>query len=399
VTAVALRRNRDFVALWVGQAVSNLGISISSFAYPLVVLVGTGSATKAGLVGSVLTGTTFFLRLPAGALVDRWDRRRIMLACDAGRALASASLAVALALGHFYLSHVLAVAVVEGSLGVLFGPAESAAVRRVVEPEQRREAVARNQSRAQIPGVLGPPLGGVLLAGGRSLPFVADAISYLVSFAAVASVRTPLHEQANERRGRQLSEMFEGIRWLWARPFLRSLLVWEALGMVVYGSLGLVILVLARDRGASPPELGAMFAIMSAGAVAGAFSTPWLLRALPARVLVLLSAWVSPALILVLLVAHSPYLIGLLGAVSLFLTPAVGALLFASISANAPDELQGRTIGGAIQITNLASPVAPVLGGVLIGALGTSRTLLVDAAFLFCLALGASLSRGLRQAD
>src|SRR4051794_38073412 len=148
VPAPPLRRNRQFVALWVGQAVSNLGISISSFAYPVLVLGATGSPAQAGLVGSTLAVTTFFLRLPAGVLVDRWNRKTIMVVCDLGRAVVSASLALALALGHFRLVHVLAVAVAEGAFGVLFGPAESATVRRVVAPEQIRDAVARNQSRA-----------------------------------------------------------------------------------------------------------------------------------------------------------------------------------------------------------------------------------------------------------
>jgi MFS family permease len=98
-----LRRNRDYVALWIAQAVSMLGTSISSLAYPLVIFDATGSAAKAGLVTSTLTATTFVLRLPAGVLVDRWSRRRILLLCDAGRALAVASLAVTLALGHLVL--------------------------------------------------------------------------------------------------------------------------------------------------------------------------------------------------------------------------------------------------------------------------------------------------------
>jgi MFS family permease len=137
-----------------------LGISISSFAYPLVVLDQPGSPAKAGLVGSILGGTAFFLRLPAGVLVDRWNRRAILIACDVGRALNAAAFAIALALGHFFYPQVLAVAFVEAALGVLFGPAEAAAVRRVVAPEQVRAAVAQNQSRSAIPGLIGPPLGG-----------------------------------------------------------------------------------------------------------------------------------------------------------------------------------------------------------------------------------------------
>src|SRR3954471_23419945 len=112
----SLRRNRDYQALWLGQAVSNLGISISSFAYPVIVLTATGSPAKAGLVGSVLAGTAFFLRLPAGGLVDRWNRRAILIACDAGRAVNAGAFAAALAAGHLYFPHVLVVAFVEASL-------------------------------------------------------------------------------------------------------------------------------------------------------------------------------------------------------------------------------------------------------------------------------------------
>jgi predicted MFS family arabinose efflux permease len=390
-----LHRNRDFVALWVGNAVSWLGISISSFAYPLVVLQATGSAAKAGLVGSVLTATTFFLRLPAGALTDRWDRKRIMIACDAGRAAASASLAVALALGHFHLWHVLIVAFLEGSLGTLFGPAESAAVRRVVAPEQRREAVALNQSRVQLPSLIGPPLGGVLLSMSRALPFVADAISYLVSLIAVLFVRTPLRDPPTDHDDTQ--SIFEGIRWLWRRPFLRALLVWMGLGSLAFGGIGLVILVLARSRGASSFELGVMFSIVGAGMVAGALATPRLIKQYSGRTLVVTSAWILPAAWFFLLPAHSPYLIGLLGAVASFLAPAVAAVLFSTIAADAPDHLQGRTTAGAIQISSMPAPIAPLAAGLLAGSLGPRDTVIVYGAFLVALAGLATTSRGLRE--
>jgi MFS family permease len=384
-----LRRNREFVALWVGGAVSNLGISISSFAYPLVVLAATGSPAQAGLVGSVLTATTFFLRLPAGALTDRLDRKRIMLASDAGRAAASLSLALALWLWRFHLWHVLLVAFVEGSLGTLFGPAESAAVRLVVPPEQRRDAVARNASRGQLPGVLGPPIGGVLLAASRALPFVADAMSYLVSLAAIATVRTPLREPADGAT--TPSGMFEGVRWLWRRPFLRALLVWMCLETLAFGGLGLVIVVLARDLGASPRELGVLFTITAAGSLAGALATPWVLRNVQPPAIVIGFSWTFGLATVLLLVPRSPYVLGVLGAGAFFLVPAIGSLLFSTISAEAPDELQGRTIAGAIQLASLSAPVAPLLAGLLTGALGARHTIVVYAGFLGLLAIGASI--------
>jgi MFS family permease len=395
---IPLRRNRDFVALWVGQAVSNLGISISSFAYPLVVLEVTHSAVKAGAVGSVLTATTFVVRLPAGALVDRLDRRRLMIVCDAARATASSSLAAAIALGHFRFAHVLVVAFVEGSMGTVFGPAESAAVRLAVAPEQRREAVALNQSRSQVPGVVGPPLGGALLAAGRSLPFVADAISYLVSLTAILMVRSPYRETQPAPRSRHvLADALDGVRWLWAQPFLRALLVWMSFASFALASIGLVILVYARDRGGSPGELGVMFALTSAGGVAGAVATPVILRRIRPRRLILAFSWLFAGMTATVLALSSPYAIGVAGGVAFLAAPALGALLFSSIATDAPDELQGRATSGAIQIAGLATPVAPLAAGLLVAHAGARTTLALYAGFAVLLALAAASSRRLGE--
>ena len=272
-----LRQNRDFITLWIGQAVSHLGISISSFAYPVVALMATGSATKAGAIGSVLAGTAFVLRLPAGLIVDRCNRRALMVICDLGRALNSAAFALLLALGHFVFAQALAVAFIEAALGVVFGPAESASIRRVVGPERVREAVAQNQSRSAIPGLVGAPLGGLLLTAGRALPFAADALSYLVSLVSVISVRTPLAAPSRVPEQPLLDSLLEGLRWIWPRRFLRTLLLWMMAGSAVWGGIGLVVLVVARDHGASTRVLGLMFAITGAGALLGALATPRLM--------------------------------------------------------------------------------------------------------------------------
>ena len=77
-----LRGNRDFLLLWTAGTASGLGSQLTLVAYPLLVLSLGGTATQAGLVGTVGLLTRTLLRLPAGALADRWDRRRVMLGCD-----------------------------------------------------------------------------------------------------------------------------------------------------------------------------------------------------------------------------------------------------------------------------------------------------------------------------
>jgi predicted MFS family arabinose efflux permease len=393
-----LRRNREFAALWVGQAVSNLGIGISSFAYPLVVLAATGSPLRAGAVGTVLAGTAFVLRLPAGAFVDRLPRKRILVLCDLGRVLNSAAFAAALALGHFWYPHVLVVAFVEAALGVLFGPAETAAVRRVVGAERVREAVAVNASRTSLPGVLGPPLGGVLLAAGRALPFVADAASYAASLACVLSVRTPLgpDRTGSGPAGRPLAQVLEGIRWLFRDAFLRTtLLLVMGFGLAL-GSIGLVLLVLARDLGAGSAEIGLMYAITGAGSLLGAFATPRVVRSVRPYALVLLFAWLATAATLSLTLLDSAIAFGMVGAVPFFFVPPLNAVLFGRIAERAPDELQGRATSAGIQVASLLGPIGPVAAGALIGGLGARHAALGYGCLLAALAASATLSRSLR---
>jgi len=127
-----LGANRDFRLLWLGSGVSVLGSRASAIAYPLLVLALTGSAADAGLVGFAATIPYLLLQLPAGALVDRWNRKHVMIACDAGRAVAVGSIVLALALDRISFAQIMAVSFIEGSLYVFHSLAEPATVRNIV---------------------------------------------------------------------------------------------------------------------------------------------------------------------------------------------------------------------------------------------------------------------------
>lgn len=90
--AVSLWRNRDFLLLWARQIVSSFGTQVSQLAFPLLMLAITGSPAQAGLLGALRALPFTILGLPAGALVDRWDRRRTMVLSDLGRAVAMGSI-------------------------------------------------------------------------------------------------------------------------------------------------------------------------------------------------------------------------------------------------------------------------------------------------------------------
>jgi MFS family permease len=176
-----LRRNRDFNLLWVGQVGSDLGANISAIAFPLLVLATTGSPAMAGIVAAARSLPELLFAVPAGALVDRWDLKRVMIVVDCARAAALGSLALAVALDAVAFGHIVAVAAVEGVGTVFFEVAEGSALPKVVADRHLHAALARNSARAHTAALAGLPLGGALFGLGRAVPFVFDAVSYLMS--------------------------------------------------------------------------------------------------------------------------------------------------------------------------------------------------------------------------
>ena len=156
-----LSRNRDFVLFQAGQLLSTAGSSLSSIAYPLLVLGLTGSPAQAGLVSFARLLPSPLLALPAGVLSDRFDRRRIMLTSDAVRAVAMAALAVVVwRTSTFWPIPLLAF--VEGAGDTFFGACLGGVLRSVVPPAALPTAVSVQQGRVAVVGIVGPPVGGLL---------------------------------------------------------------------------------------------------------------------------------------------------------------------------------------------------------------------------------------------
>src|SRR5215469_6013045 len=190
-----LWRNRDYLLLWSGQAISSVGSSASELALPLLVLSITHSPAQAGFAGALRSLAYLLLGLPAGALIDRWDRKRTMILCDGGRALALGSIPLALALHQLTMLQIYLVSLIEGTLFVFFGLAESAALPRVVAKTQLPAATAQNEATEGVVTLIGPSLGGTLFGLGRALPFLVDAISYAASVLSLLWIRLPFQEE------------------------------------------------------------------------------------------------------------------------------------------------------------------------------------------------------------
>lgn len=396
---VPLWRNHDFVLLWSGQLVSTVGTRISSLGFPLLVLARTGSAGQAGLVAFAQTLPYLLFYLPAGALVDRWDRKQVMLVADAARAAALASVALAVAAGAFFLLHVAAVAFVEGSMFVFFQLSESAALPQVVPAAQLPAALSQNQAREQGADLAGQPLGGLLFGVNQLLPFAVDAASYLLSFLSLLRVRSPLQEPrapASHRLLRQ--EIAEGLRWLWSQPLLRVLAGLIGLTNLVFAGLTLALIVRAQDLQASTAAVGVLFGVMGLGALVGSAVAPWLYRRIPTRLIILGTLWLWVAQPVLLALLPNVVLLAVVAGVAAVPGPVFNVAVSSYRYALAPDRLQART-QSAIRLFGYGMiPLGALLAGVLLQRVGASRTLFVLAVTTLLIAAAATASRNVRCA-
>lgn len=394
----SLWRNRDFMLLWSGQVVSTLGTRISSLAYPLLVLAITGSPAQAGLVGFAQALPYLVWFLPAGALVDRWSRKRIMLVADLGRALALGSVAAAVLVDRITVAHLLAVAFVEGTLYVFFLLAEGAALPHVVPRAQLPTAVAQNQARDQGADLAGQPLGGFLFGLGHVVPFLVDAVSYLVAFLAMLPVRSALESSEKPTRRHLLAEIGEGVRWLWRQHLLRTLVVLVAVGNLIYNALILAMIVRAQDLSASPAAIGLLLGTFGVGALIGALAAPAIQRRVRPNVVMIGWLWATALQLVVFAAAPNLWVLGAAALAGTAVGPIFNVVLAAYRYALTPDRLQGRASSVLRLVAWGTIPIGALVGGFSVERFGAVATFVGLAALGVLMAVAGTAAPRVRRA-
>ena len=394
----SLWRNRDYLLLWSGQAVSAIGSEASLLAYPLLVLALTNSPAQAGLMGAFRIVPYALLSLPAGALIDRWDRKRVMVLCDVGRAVALGSIPLAYALNALTIPQLYVVAFVEGTLFVFFNIAEVACLPRVVTPEQLPSATAQNQATFGVAFTTGQALGGALFGLGRMIPFLADAVSYTVSVFTLRAIRTEFQAERKPATRRLRDEIMEGLSWLWHQPLIRFIAVLTGGTNFVYAGGALIAIVLARHQHASSSVIGLMFGIGGLGGLAGALIAPAIRRRYSYRQVVTTVAWLWTLLWPLQALAPNPFALGVVIASLFVVGPVYDVVQFSYRLSLIPDELQGR-VNSVFRLAAFGmQPLGLALTGWLLQAFGPITTILALTVPQLALAIATTLNKHVRNA-
>jgi len=377
-----LRRNRDFWIVLVGQGVSSFGDAITNTALPLLVLALTGSGFMMGIVGVLSTLPDLLVGLPAGAYADRWDRRRMMLLADAGRAVLTAAIPISVWAGGPTLALIIGVTFPLNVLRVLWLAAYTAAVPGLVGRSQVSRANAIFEAFFNVGWIVGPALAGWLSATIGPGPTIAiDAVTFGASAAALFLVRRPLRPEPRDHEQHLLADIREGIAYVAGQPTLRAVIaLWTTASVIYAGLTNALIFYVTIDRGLGSNVVGLVLSAFAVGSLGGSLVAARLNFAAVGRVM-LMGPLVSGAT-LVVIAFDVPVGVLVAGA---FVAGAVEANVLVSYltlrTQLSPDALLGRVGSTARTLSVGLMPIGALVSGILLDTVGgTATVVLIGAA-------------------
>jgi MFS family permease len=369
-----------------------------------------------GIVGALGTLPDLLLGLPAGALADRWDRRRMMLWADLGRALLTALVPLSVLWGWDTMTVVVLVTAPINALRVVYMAAFTAVMPSLVGREQVGRAAGYTEAILSVSFMLGPVLAGLLVGViGAASTLALDAATFAVSAASLAFVRRPLQASRGRRRPRIVSDIVEGVCYVAGERTLRaSIAFWSAYSVITAPLTTAVIFLLTIDGGAAPGVVGLILGAHAAGWLVGALVAGRTSRGPLGLVMLLATAAQVPILVLFALV---PWLgtvagpdtlpVGADVRVALQAILAAGAGAFGALTLIAyltvrttipPDDMLGRVGSSARTISVGLTPLGIFLGGLALDVVGGTATLLLMGLLVGLVVAAFAFSPALRNA-
>jgi len=380
-----------FTRLWSASTISNLGDGIVFAAFPLIVASLTRDPIAVAVLAFSLRLPWLLFALPAGVIVDRNDRRRLMVAADLVRAAALGLLALALAAGNPPLFVLYLVGFLVGMAETIFDSAAEAFLPRIVDTPQLSKANGRLVSARWVANsFIGPPLGALLFVAATALPVAADALTFLVAALLVVTIGGSFTADVAAAAGTMRADIGEGIRWLWNHRLLRTTaLMAGGYNLVVSGMVAILVLFAQDEIGLSDVGYGLVLAALGVGGLIGGLAARRIeARTGTANTLILTVMMAATAATTMGFTSHTLVLGGSIFAfgVATTLWNVVAISLRQELT---PDPMRGRAAAAGKMIAYGAEPIGALLGGVVAAALGLRGPILVAGASLALMALAA----------
>ncbi|MFJ9370142.1 MFS transporter [Nocardia sp. NPDC101769] len=372
--------NKNFLLLWSGNAVSHVGLHGVRIAYPLLALILTGSPVAASVVSFATMLPSLLFEVPAGVVADTWDRRRVLVMCQRSGLAATLLAAFIVAERPPGLPVLLAAAAfIEGAAYVFFNTSELGLVRDVVTAEERPTALAFLEAEQPIANMIGRLIGAATLSIARTLPFLANAASYLYCLWTLSRIRARIKGSPNIRARNDIrvwdwNQAWAGVRSLWSEPFVRGATVILGITNAIFQILILSMTVEIRQGGHSTWTIGVVLGATGLGGLLGAAPAAALATRFAPRALLTAMVWAWVVLSLPMAVDASPAVLALCWMGMGFVAP-IGNVALALHRLRAfPEDLVGRIFAATKLISHGGTAAGSLLAGILLSTLGVSTT-------------------------
>ena len=374
----SLWRHRNFMLLWTGQTVSETGSAVTTVALPLIaVAVLKASAFEVGLLAAATYFAFSLIALPAGVVVDRLAKRKIMMWCDGARLLIVGTIPMFAALHILALWQLFAVALITGVFTVFFDVSYQSYVPSIVDGPQLIDGFGKLGASASFAQVSGRgTAAGLVAVIGAAEALIVDALSYAVSFVCLLSIRGRESGSDSSKRsiGQLKADIVSGIPFLWNHPVLRKTTAYAAIGnLFIAMQISLNILFLIRVLNVRPSLAALLTALSSLGGIIGGMSSRPITRRVGSARIMWFSALILDAPSLVLPLAEPGFLVILfvIGyAASSFAFSIFGAAQLSYRQSVCPPEKRGKMNAASRWVTWGILPFGGLLGGALGSGIG-----------------------------
>jgi MFS family permease len=384
-----------FHRLFAATLVSATGTGMHAAALPLLVLQLTSSPIALSLVVVAVEIPWVLVSLHAGVVVDRLDRRRVMVWADVARFVVLVALAVLILTSRVNLTWLVLAAFVLGVGQVFFDLAAQSAVPDFVSRDQRYLSVANGRiAAAESNGedFVGPPLGSTLFGLWNVLPFAGNALSFAASGMLIRSIRTDATTKVTSDVPRKSvrTEIVEGIRWLLGNRTLRALAAVSCLSNVVASAQFAMLALLAKDVLGLPNfGFGLLLTATAVGATAGGLTSSAVSKRFGSGTVLLAGKAGVGVAVLVLGLVADVWVAALMMMATGALATAQNVVVNTLRQQIVPRRLLGRVLSSSRMLVMIGGPTGAALGGVLAGAFDVRVPYVAGGVFLILVALAA----------
>ena len=380
------RLGSGFSKLFAASAISNIGDGILTAALPLIVASITRDPVAVAMAMVAQTAPWFLLALLSGALVDRMDRRRVMVITDVARAGMIAGLAIAVTTDSINLPFIYAIAFALGVAETFFDTSAEAVVPNIVDGRNLSTANGRLQGAEWVGGALiGPPLGALLFGLAASLPFIVDAASFAIAALFIALI--PGSFAASRSHDTIRAAISEGVRWLLNHRLLRTLAFMAAVtNFFATGVIATFVLYAQEILLVSDVGYGILLSGLGIGGLIGAIAMPRIDRAAGSGTTMRGLVFAQAALLGVFGAISNPWLAGIFMVGFGFTMTGWNVVSVSLRQELTPDDLRGRVSSASRMISWGVQPLGALTGGFIASQFGLRAPFFVaGAAFVLLL--------------